>query len=255
MSVNAQWVFTPDQVRELDRIAIEEQGIAGYELMCRAGQFAFDAIRGRYPVAHNWLVYCGSGNNAGDGYVIGRLAIEAGLRVKVVAVSDPDKLSGDAARAWESFQAAGGQSEAFATSGDVGNRTQYDLVIDALLGTGLMRPVEGAYADAVAAIAEHTVPVVAVDIPSGLNGCTGAFRWSFAKAWATVSTVATTASCSAPGISLHSQPANRTSPLVMVLTMYNWWNYLAGANNNFCNGPKAVPFAVSAICAGYEILR
>jgi len=173
MSVNAQWVFTPDQVRELDRIAIEEQGIAGYELMCRAGQFAFDAIRGRYPVAHNWLVYCGSGNNAGDGYVIGRLAIEAGLRVKVVAVSDPDKLSGDAARAWESFQAAGGQSEAFATSGDVGNRTQYDLVIDALLGTGLMRPVEGAYADAVAAIAEHTVPVVAVDIPSGLNGCTG----------------------------------------------------------------------------------
>jgi hydroxyethylthiazole kinase-like uncharacterized protein yjeF len=173
MSANAHWVFTPDQVRELDRIAIEEQGVSGYELMCRAGQFAFDALRGRYPVACNWLVYCGSGNNAGDGYVIARLAIEAGLHVDVVAVSQPDKLSADAAQAWQDYQAVGGSSQAFAASGAPENTRQYDLVIDALLGTGLMRPVEGVYAEAVTAIAEHGVPVAAIDIPSGLSGHSG----------------------------------------------------------------------------------
>jgi NAD(P)H-hydrate epimerase len=174
MSANAQWVFTPDQVRELDRIAIEEQGVPGYELMCRAGQFAFDAIRGRYPVARNWRVYCGSGNNAGDGYVVGRLAIEAGLSVTVVAVSAPEQLSGDAAQAWQDYQAAGGQTEPFAsaTEGNA-NAKACDLLIDALLGTGLTRPLDGDYLAAVSAIAAHSVPVAAVDIPSGLNGNTG----------------------------------------------------------------------------------
>ena len=98
MSAFEQWVYTPDKVRELDRIAIEEQGVSGYELMCRAGQYTFDVVRERLPEARHWGIYCGSGNNAGDGYVIGRLAIENGLKASVVAIAEPAKLSGDAAR-------------------------------------------------------------------------------------------------------------------------------------------------------------
>ncbi len=93
-------------MRELDRIAIEELGIPGYELMTRAGQTVFDLARRRFPAARHWLVLCGAGNNAGDGYVVARLAIGAGYGVTVAALSDPHRLAGDAARAWRDFQAA-----------------------------------------------------------------------------------------------------------------------------------------------------
>ena len=95
-------------LRELDRRAIEGHGIPGYTLMSRAGEIAFEAARARWPLADRWLVVCGAGNNAGDGYVIARLARAAGLRVDVVAASDPTRLGGDAARAWADFESAGG---------------------------------------------------------------------------------------------------------------------------------------------------
>lgn len=169
MDANGQWVFTPDKVRELDRIAIEEQGIAGYTLMRRAGQFAFDTIRERKPAANHWVIYCGSGNNAGDGYVIGRLALESELHVVVVAVGEPDRLGGDAARACKDYIAAGGEVQSFSPAAPAVG----DLVIDALLGTGLQRPLQGVYAEAVSAINSSGLPVVAVDIPTGLNGTDG----------------------------------------------------------------------------------
>ena len=81
-------VYTPSSVRELDRTAIEEFGIAGYALMTRAGQAAFALARSRFPDAQHWLVVCGAGNNAGDGYVIARLACAANLQVTVAALSD-----------------------------------------------------------------------------------------------------------------------------------------------------------------------
>ena len=65
-------IYTADQVRALDRIAIEEMGIAGYTLMCRAGEAAVAALRQRWPAAQSVAVYCGAGNNAGDGYVVAR---------------------------------------------------------------------------------------------------------------------------------------------------------------------------------------
>ena len=104
MSRLADFVYTPANVRELDRIAIEEIGIPGYTLMSRAGEAAFAATRKRYPEARRWLVLCGAGNNAGDGYVIARLARQAQLDVTVVALSDPHRLQGDAARAWEDYR-------------------------------------------------------------------------------------------------------------------------------------------------------
>lgn len=174
MSEMSRWVYKPDDVRELDRIAIEEQGIPGYELMTRAGRAAFAAVCKRYPQRRHWLVLCGSGNNGGDGYVIARLALEQDMPVTLIALSDPQKLKGDAAVAWQDFVAAGGAVQAWSGPGDLQGA---EIIVDALLGTGLMRDLAGDYREAVETLnafaAANEVPVLAVDIPSGLSGLTG----------------------------------------------------------------------------------
>ena len=163
-------IYTPANVREMDRVAIEDQGIEGYTLMCRAGAAAFADIRERFPRARRWLIACGAGNNAGDGYVIARLALEAELDVTTVALTAAQKLHGDAQRAWQEFNAAGGSVIPF----DASLPATADVIVDALLGTGIDRPVSGTYADAIEAIGQASRPVVAIDVPSGLNGETGA---------------------------------------------------------------------------------
>jgi NAD(P)H-hydrate epimerase len=137
--------------------------------MCRAGQAAFDDARERFPAAQHWLVICGAGNNAGDGYVIARLARDAGIEVTAAAVTSPEKLTGDAARARDDYQSPGAAIVEF----DASMCDSADLIFDAMLGTGLDRPLSGAYLEAVAAVAAAQAPVVAVDIPTGLNGATG----------------------------------------------------------------------------------
>lgn len=169
MTTLANSIFTPDVVRELDRRAIEEHQVPGYTLMGRAGQAAFNAARERFAQAQHWLVICGAGNNAGDGYLIARLAREAGLRVAVVALSAPEQLGGDAARAWSDYRDAGGTTIALKDA----DFDSAELLVDALLGTGLDRAVDGLYRDAVQRINAAAAPVLAVDIPSGLNGTTG----------------------------------------------------------------------------------
>ena len=153
----------------MDRIAIEKLGIPGSTLMSRAGAAVFRLGRQHFPRIDRWLVLCGAGNNAGDGYVIAHLARDAGLDVTVIALSDPQKLSGDAAWAYGQFREAGGQVEDF----EPVLCEHAGLIIDAMLGTGLDRPLGGVYRDAVQAVAGSTAPVIAVDVPTGLNAATG----------------------------------------------------------------------------------
>jgi NAD(P)H-hydrate epimerase len=162
-------VWTPAQIRELDRVAIGNCGIPGYELMSRAGQVAFDTACLRWPDARRWLVLCGAGNNAGDGFVVARLAQAAGLDVTVAALSDPSCLQGEAATAWRDYMNAGGTTQAFSAALIDGA----DLVIDALLGTGLQRPVTGEYLAAIEAVNAEARPVMALDVPSGLDSLSG----------------------------------------------------------------------------------
>src|SRR5450631_839634 len=84
------------QVRELNRIAIQEQGIPGFELMSRAGYQVFQWFRNKWPDTTSVVVFCGAGNNAGDGYIVARLALEARLKVCVYSLSEPASLKGDA---------------------------------------------------------------------------------------------------------------------------------------------------------------
>jgi NAD(P)H-hydrate epimerase len=162
-------LYTATETRALDRAAIDDHGVPGYVLMSRAGQACFDALRERWPEIDRVTVFCGGGNNGGDGYVIARLALEAGLSVATLAVSDPESLKGDAAQAFTDFTAAGGQ---FTTHLD--SAAADGLLVDALLGTGLDREVGGAYAELVDQINRSGLPVVSVDIPSGLCADSGA---------------------------------------------------------------------------------
>jgi NAD(P)H-hydrate epimerase len=162
-------LYTAAQVRELDRSAIEGHGIAGRDLMERAGTATFNAIRKQFPDCRRWLIVCGSGNNGGDGYIIARLAREEGLDCRVAALKAPESLHGDAASAAQGWLESGGTVE----SGPPRSVDGSDLLVDALLGTGLDRAAEGDYADAIASLNSCGSITVAVDIPSGLNSDTG----------------------------------------------------------------------------------
>lgn len=162
-------LYTAAQVRQLDRIAIEEAGIPGAVLMERAGRSAFAYLRARWPAARRVAVLCGAGNNGGDGYVVARLARVAGLAATVYAVGAPERLKGDARAQYEAAHAAGVPVTAFAGQPLEG----YDLLVDALLGTGLSGAVAGVWGEAIGALNGVDVPVLAVDIPSGLAADSG----------------------------------------------------------------------------------
>lgn len=162
-------IYSVANVREIDRRAIEDEGIPGYTLMTRAGAVAVRAARERFPDATRWQVVCGAGNNAGDGYVVARLAAREGLAVSVVALVDPESLSGDAATAFGDFSAEGGVVMPW--DGELDGEAS--LLVDALLGSGLERDVSGEFAKAVAAINAHPARVMALDMPTGVHGDTG----------------------------------------------------------------------------------
>lgn len=168
MSKVPQRLYTADQVRALDRVAIEGLGGDGYELMKRAGLAAYRLLRYRFPRARRLAVFCGSGNNGGDGYVLATLARGAGLDVRLVAVGEA--RSDTARQALADFRAAGGSPESF----DPDGVPDADVLVDALLGTGLDRAPIGDYGQAIERINRAGMPVLALDIPSGLHADTGA---------------------------------------------------------------------------------
>ncbi len=162
-------VYSVASVREMDRTAIEDHGIPGYTLMTRAGAAATRAARQRFPQAERWQVICGAGNNGGDGYVVARLAASDGIVVSVLTLVDPEKLGGDAARAYRDYITAGGAVMPWQGELD----EEADLLVDAVLGSGLEREVSGEFARAVHAVNAHPAPVLALDFPTGIHGDTG----------------------------------------------------------------------------------
>jgi len=176
-------LYTAAQVRELDRIAIEEFSVPGITLMESAGDAAYQLMRTKWPAAKNILVLCGPGNNGGDGYILARLAKADGLAVKLQQVGDHTKLAGDALLAAERCTAGGLKPEIFSKA-DLG---EYDVIVDALLGTGLDRQVSGQWQEVINAINSSDTPLLSIDIPSGLNADTGQIMGCAVNADATIS--------------------------------------------------------------------
>ena len=179
--LSASWkrhaLLTPQQMGEADRLTIAG-GVAGIALMENAGRAVADAVARRWP-KQPALVLCGPGNNGGDGFVTARLLAERGWPVRVALLGSREALKGDAAAAAARWT---GPVEPLAPAviADAG------LVIDALFGAGLARPIEGVAREVIARLDAAHLPVVAVDVPSGVDGGGGAVLGIAPKAALTV---------------------------------------------------------------------
>lgn len=159
-------------VRAMDHACIQTHGIPGALLMERAAQACVQALYRHWPQVARVAIVCGGGNNGGDGYVLARLLAERGVTVEALWLLPPEQLKGDAAMALRDAVAADVPVRPFGRE----RLARCDVIVDALLGTGLERPVEGEFLEAIRAIeAARTAGagVLAVDVPSGLASDTG----------------------------------------------------------------------------------
>ncbi|MED5493573.1 MAG: NAD(P)H-hydrate dehydratase [Pseudomonadota bacterium] len=160
-------LYSRDQTRALDA-ALIAGGIAGLELMQRAAAAAWSAVQQRWSRQRCMTVLCGAGNNAGDGYLLACLAQAAGWQVSIFTLSAPERLQGDAALAWRQAQDAGIEIAPWQADSVLAG-----VLVDAMLGTGLQGAVRAGYAAAIDAISRAGAPVLALDIPSGLDADCG----------------------------------------------------------------------------------
>jgi hydroxyethylthiazole kinase-like uncharacterized protein yjeF len=164
---NTDALLTPQEMAQADRLAIEG-GTKSFRLMEAAGKAVAEAIIERY-YQRSVLVLCGVGNNGGDGFVVARLLQQRGWPVQVRILGERDSLRGDALVAAEQWT---GRIDT-ACEKDIEDA---DLVVDAILGAGLDRDIEGDIANIIATVNASTLPVVSIDVPSGIDGATGAVR-------------------------------------------------------------------------------
>lgn len=174
-------LYTAAQCRELDRLAVEQHGMAGFDLMQRAGRAAFRELVRRWPDARRIIVCCGRGNNAGDGYLVAGLARDAGFDVSVCQLGDAAELAGDAARARDWALHRGVPVQAGPPQ-----QLQADVVVDALLGTGRRGELREPFARTADSINRCGCPVLAIDIPTGIDADTGAATRHAVRASVTV---------------------------------------------------------------------
>jgi hydroxyethylthiazole kinase-like uncharacterized protein yjeF len=171
-------LLTNAEMAQADRLAIAS-GTAGIDLMERAGRAVADTAVALQPAARRVVVIAGPGNNGGDGFVAARLLAERRYQVEVLLLGEAARLTGDAARAakmWKGPVVPAGPDRLAGA----------DLVIDALFGAGLDRPVEGLARAMIEAINAQPAPVLAVDLPSGINGTSGEVMGVAVQAAATV---------------------------------------------------------------------
>lgn len=161
---------TAQQSRAIDQLAIQEKDIPGILLMKRAGFFALESLQYHFNNPQTIVVFCGTGNNGGDGFIVAQLALLAGMKVQVLLHGSPEKLQGDALTTYQEMRALGITMSVFSKP----IITQADVLVDALFGTGLDRPISGQLAEQIQWINQLKKPVLALDIPSGLNADSGA---------------------------------------------------------------------------------
>jgi NAD(P)H-hydrate epimerase len=170
-----------NQVREVDRRAIADYGMSGLVLMENAGRGTTDVL---CPLLEQWaqpegpvVVVCGKGNNGGDGFVVARHLNLRGVAVKTLLLAEPSELSGDAAANYRILEKSGAPINVFGSPLNV-SRFDRELagavwLVDALLGTGAVGEPKSPYAEAIDRMNASGVPILAVDLPSGLDCDTG----------------------------------------------------------------------------------
>ena len=172
-----QPLFTREESREVDRIAMQEQGAVGLVLMENAGRGATDALCDAFGECLGRVVLVGGpGQNGGDAWVVARRLALRGHRPLAVLVGDASRLRGDAQSNWALLGKVGVETMEVSPDqvGSIGGHLLgATLIVDGLFGTGLDRPVTGGYATAIAAMDEAVAPLVSLDMPSGIDADTG----------------------------------------------------------------------------------
>lgn len=177
-----QKLYRADQVRLHEKEAAKQCGVDMYSLMQRAGACVFQQSVNLLPDAKNYLVLVGIGHNAGDGYVVALTAFNAGKNVTLCAIEPQREVTGDVARARQAWIAAGGEVETFSQT----HLENADVIIDALLGTGINGHIRIEFAMVINAVNSSTKPVICIDVPSGLDANTGVSLGECIQAMATV---------------------------------------------------------------------
>ncbi|MEO9079714.1 MAG: NAD(P)H-hydrate dehydratase [Rhodanobacter sp.] len=175
-------LHTVEQVRAIERAALDALGISEGELMQRAARAAFDSLRRHWPQLQRICVHCGPGNNGGDGFLLAVLAREAGLQVELVALGE--NSHGEAASARASWLDSGGEVRLWDAHAVL---PEAQIHVDALYGIGLNRAPEAAVAALIEQINLSGSWVLALDVPSGLNSDTGDCPGAAIRAHVTVS--------------------------------------------------------------------
>ncbi|HKB23264.1 MAG TPA: NAD(P)H-hydrate dehydratase [Methyloceanibacter sp.] len=171
-------LLTAEEMGRADRLTIQD-GIKGAVLMENAGRAVADEVSRRFPDAETVMVLCGPGNNGGDGFVAARHLRERGYKVRLGFNGDPTRLPTDAAAMAKLWSEGRVKLSADLLAGS-------DVVVDALFGAGLARPIEGAFAELIDDVNASGLPVVAIDVPSGIDGTTGEVRGTAIEAVSTV---------------------------------------------------------------------
>jgi len=161
-------LYDPGQLRELEARGIASCGGDAFALMALAGLAAWQCALEHWPRARRIVVLCGPGNNGGDGYVLARHALASGLAVQVLRLDAHAPGTPPARQAHDAFIAAGGQVACF--DGGLGDA---DLLVDALFGIGLSRAPDDAVSALIDAMNRHAAPVLALDVPSGIDARSG----------------------------------------------------------------------------------
>lgn len=162
-----QIAYSAQQVQSNEFFIAKKMGIEMYQLMQNAGESVFSLLWDRYSFANNILILTGKGNNGGDGYIVAKLAIENDIQVKVFSICQPDELKGDALKAYLEFSEVGGVIEQEL------DFSECNLIIDALLGTGLSGELSGNIKRICQQINQTGKQVISIDVPSGVNATTG----------------------------------------------------------------------------------
>lgn len=171
-------LFSAGDVREMDNFAIQSLGLDGFGLMKQAARFCFHSAMKRWPDTKRFIIVCGAGNNGGDGYAMATIASKHGLNVAVFSLCSPQKLQGEAAQAFQEFERHGLSAQpfnldAFRKLTLPRAQPKEDVLVDAMLGTGISGAPRALFQTAIKAFNASELPKLAVDIPSGLCANTG----------------------------------------------------------------------------------
>lgn len=186
-------VVTAEEMRWCDEIAIRSYGIPGLLLMENAGRGVADIIKRSYgPLqGKRILVFCGKGNNGGDGFVVARLLQNEGAKIEVVLLVSPRQLSGDSKTNYSILKKIAAKSRSVFsihrfTPGLLQRKSRPDIIIDGIFGTGFTGVPKKQFANVIDWINKQDAPIISIDIPSGVNGSTGEVKGTAVKATTTV---------------------------------------------------------------------